>query len=121
MIKNSFTHMELNSTDEKKSIDFFAKLFPDWKFEEMPSPAGPYTIIKPPAGSTCGGAIFKNPEPGCPSMWVPYILVDDIKATTAKLEEMGAKIHRKLHDVGVGWITIFLDPTGAVTGLFQNK
>jgi len=121
MINNGFTHMELNSTDPEKSIDFFKTLFPDWKFDELPSPAGPYTVIKPVDGATCGGAIFKNPQPGCPSMWVPYIMVADLKAMTAKLEAMNATIHIKLHDVGVGLITLFLDPTGAVTGLFEPK
>jgi len=118
---NAILHSELNSTDPKKSIDFFKHLFPDWTWDEMPSPAGPYTVFRFAGGQFGGGGIFQNPQPGCPSLWVPYVIVDDLKATTEKLEKMGAHIHQKMHDVGVGHITLFVEPSGAITGLFQPK
>lgn len=119
---NQILHSELNSTDPKKSIDFFKKLFPDWAWNEMPSPAGPYTVFAfSDDKSLGGGGIFQNPKPGCPSMWVPYVIVEDLKATTERVEKLGAEFIQKMHDVGVGWITLFLEPSGAVTGLFQPK
>jgi len=122
---HAFCHCELNSTNEKSSIDFFSKLFPDWKLDTMPMPNGNYTLINPPgfpgASRGAAGAILTNPVPGAPAMWVCYIMVEDIHASTAKLEELGAPIHHKLHDVGSGFITIFAEPSGAITGLYQPK
>lgn len=118
-LMHSFTHIELNTHDPAAAKDFYAQVFPDWKFEEMPSPAGPYTVIKPANGT--GGGLFKNPMPNVPSFWLPYIQVADIKASTAKAASLGAKIIRENHDVGVGWISILADPTGAAIGLFQMK
>ena len=119
-MKNSFCHCELNSADPGKSIGFFKELFPDWTFNEMSTPNGAYTLVQTADGGI-GGAICGTPEPGSPSTWVPYVMVEDIKATTAKLETMGATILHKLHDVGPGWITLFHDPTGVLTGLYELK
>ena len=118
-LMNSFTHIELNTHDPTAAKDFYSKVFPDWKFEDMPSPAGPYTMIKPSSGT--GGGLFKNPMPEVPSFWLPYIQVEDIKASTTLAAKLGAKIIRENHDVGMGWISILADPTGAAIGLFQSK
>src|SRR5438874_12633049 len=46
--------------------------------EEMPMPGMNYTIIK--VGEGTGGGMMKIPMPGASSMWMPYVLVDDVKA-----------------------------------------
>jgi predicted enzyme related to lactoylglutathione lyase len=57
--------------------------------------------------------------PDTPSAWMPYVLVDDIDAATAKAEKLGAKICKGVTDVGMGRLSIFEDPTGAILGLWQ--
>ena len=42
---NPFVHVELNTTDLATAKTFYGKLF-DWKLEDMPMPAGSYTMIK---------------------------------------------------------------------------
>jgi uncharacterized protein len=115
---NPFVHIELNTTDPKKAKDFFGKLF-DWKLEDVEmGPAGTYTMIR--VGEGTAGGIMKHPMPGAPSVWIPYVLVDDIQAATKKAKDLGAQIIREVHEVpNTGWLTIFLDPTGAVLGLWK--
>lgn len=116
---NSFVHVELNTQDLDKSKAFYGQLF-DWKLEDTPMPTGTYTIIKP--GSGVGGGMMKHPMPGAPSMWLAYVSVDDIHASTAKARSLGANVIVDVTEIpNVGSFSIFLDPTGAALALFQPK
>lgn len=117
---NPFVHVELNTTDLSKAKDFYGKLF-DWKLEDMPMGAmGTYTTIG--VGGGTGGGMMTHPMPGQPSFWLSYVNVDDIKAATAKAKSLGANIIRDVTPVAeMGWLSILMDPTGAVLGLWQEK
>jgi predicted enzyme related to lactoylglutathione lyase len=115
---NPFVHVELNTTDVSKAKDFYGKLF-DWKLEDMPAPMD-YTLIK--VGEGTAGGIMKHPVPGAPSMWLAYVLVDDIHAATAKAKSLGAAVKKDVTEIpGIGWFSIFMDPTGAPLALWQAK
>jgi predicted enzyme related to lactoylglutathione lyase len=49
--------------------------------------------------------------------------VSDIQESTDKAEELGAKILLSVMDLGnnQGFISVFLDPTGAVLGMHSMK
>ena len=82
--------------------------------------AGAYTMIK--VGKGTGGGMLKHPVPGAPSAWLAYVEVADIKAATEKARSLGAKIMQDVTEVmGMGWLSILIDPTGAVLGLWQTK
>ena len=117
---NPFVHVELNTTDLGKAKPFYTALF-DWKLEDAPmGPDMAYTMIK--VGEGTGGGMMKHPMPGAPSMWLPYVLVADVKAATEKARKLGATIIREPMEVpGAGTLAIFLDPTGAALGLWQPK
>jgi hypothetical protein len=60
--------------------------------------------------------------PGAPSSWLAYVEVDDIHAATKKAHSLGANIMRDVTEVmGMGWLSILVDPTGAALGLWQTK
>ena len=66
--------------------------------------------------------MMQHPVPGAPSSWLPYVLVDDINAATAKATSLGAKVTVGPQEVpGIGWMTILTDPTGATIALWQPK
>jgi len=118
---NPFVHVELNSTDVAKSKAFYGKLF-DWKLEDIPNDAagGTYTMIR--VGDGTGGGMMKSPMPGAPSMWLAYVLVDDIEAATKKAKSLGAKVMKDVTEVmDMGWLSIIVDPTGAMLGLWKPK
>ncbi len=117
---NPFVHIELNTTDVEKAKDFYKQLF-DWKLSDMDmGPSGTYTMID--VGEGTGGGLLKNPEPGMPSFWLSYVLVDDIKSATDKARSLGAKIFKDSIEVSdMGWLSIITDPTGATLGLWQTK
>ena len=118
---NSFVHTELNTSDPKKAKDFFAKLF-DWTLEDMDmGPGGTYTMIKTGEG-TGGGGIMQHPMPGAASVWIPYVLVDNLAVSTNKAKSLGAQIIKENVPVpNMSKFSIIADPTGAVLGLWEAQ
>jgi predicted enzyme related to lactoylglutathione lyase len=116
---NPFVHVELMSTDVDKSKAFYKELF-DWQYEEMSMPGMNYTIIK--VGEGTGGGMMKNPMPGASSMWMPYVLVDDVKAAINKAKSFGAKVLKDITEVpDMGSFSVITDTTGAMFGLWESK
>lgn len=114
---NPFVHIELQTRDVEKSKKFYTGMF-GWKLEDI---AGmDYTIIN--VGEGTGGGMMKKPLPDIPDNWLPYVLVDDVRASTKKAQALGAKIAKDVTEVpGMGWFSVILDPTGAAFGLWQPK
>jgi len=116
---NPFIHVELNSTDVEKSKAFYRRLF-DWDLEDVPMKDYDYTMIK--VGGGTGGGIMKQLMPGAPSSWLAYVEVDDINAATKKAKSLGAKIMKDVTQVmDMGWLSIIVDPTGAMLGLWKTR
>lgn len=115
---NPFVHVELNTTDVDKSKAFYGQLF-DWKLEDIQMGNSTYTMIR--VGSGTGGGLTKHPVPGAPSSWLAYVEVDDIVAATAKAKSLGATIMQDVTEVGMGWLSVLIDPTGAALGLWKQK
>ena len=116
---NPFVHVELMSNDVGKAKTFYGKLF-DWTLDDVPMGDMTYTMIK--VGEGTGGGMMKNPIPGAPSAWMAYVLVDDVKAATAKAKSLGATVTKDATEVmGAGIFSIITDPTGAMLGLWQVK
>jgi len=116
---NPFVHVELNTNDVAKAKGFYGKMF-DWKMEDVPMDWGTYTMIS--VGEGTGGGLMKNPMPNTPSMWLSYVLVDDIEAATKKAKSLGATVCKDVTEVpDMGWLSIIVDPTGAMLGLWKAK
>ncbi len=116
---NPFIHAELNTTDVDKAKAFYQKLF-DWKLEDVSFPEWDYTMIK--VGEGTGGGILQQKIPGATSAWLPYVLVDDLEASTRKARSLGATVMKDVMEVpDMGWLSIIVDPTGAMLGLWKTK
>jgi predicted enzyme related to lactoylglutathione lyase len=115
---NPFVHVELNSSDVNASKRFYGSLF-DWKLEDVPMDGMTYTMVK--VGEGTGGGMMKHPMPEQPSVWIPYVQVNDIRASTAKAGSLGGKVIVDSQEIpGGGTFSVIQDPTGAVFGLFQT-
>ena len=118
---NPFIHVELNTTDVAKAKAFYSKLF-SWKLSDVPmGPGETYTMLEIGDDGT-GGGIMKHPVPNAPSAWLPYVQVDDIEAATKQAKALGANVMKDVTEVmGMGWLSIIIDPTGAALGLWKSK
>jgi predicted enzyme related to lactoylglutathione lyase len=111
---NAFVHIELNTDDVAKAKKFYKGLF-KWKLGSM----GPgYTGIDVGKGGT-GGGMQKKPMPEAPTMWLPYVEVDDVKKTVDKARKLGAKVQVEYMEItDMGAIGVFTDPSGAPIGVW---
>lgn len=117
---NPFVHVELATPDPDKAKSFYQTLF-DWKLEDVQiRPDFTYTMVN--VGEGTGGGIMKTPAPDVPTAWLPYVLVEDVAAATAKAKSLGAVIVKDVTEVPeAGYFSVFVDPTGAALGLWQPK
>ncbi len=118
LMANPFVHIELHTHQPEKAKKFYGELF-DWTLEDVPDMD--YTLIK--VGEGTGGGMMQTPMPqeGHPQ-WVPYILVEDVDASTAKAKSLGAKVLMDVTEIpDIGRFSMFLDPTGAAFALFEPK
>lgn len=116
---NPFVHVELNTQDLAKAKSFYQSMFA-WTLNDVDMGGMTYTLIN--VGEGTGGGMMQHPMAGAPSMWLPYVLVDDIAAATAKAKSLGATVVRDVMEVpGEGSLSIIIDPTGATLGMWQPK
>jgi uncharacterized protein len=114
---NPFVHVELHTQDPERAKKFYNELF-DWKLEDVPDMN--YTIIN--VGEGTGGGLMKSPMPDAQPQWVPYVLVDEIAASTEKAKSLGAKILADITEVPeMGRFSMLLDPTGAAFALWEPE
>lgn len=116
---NPFVHVVLHTGDLAKAKDFYGRLF-GWGLTDLPTPKGPFTLIK--VGEGTGGGMMKNPEPSTPPHWLAYVGVDDIDAACARAVELGGTVVHPVTKVGfVGSMCVIQDPTGAHVALWQGR
>lgn len=114
---NPFVHVELMTNDVARAKEFYSALF-DWKLEDVPGME--YTMIN--VGEGTGGGMMRHPVPEAPSVWMPYVLVEDVTVATGKVKALGGTIVKDVTEIpGVGWFSVFIDPTGAALSLWQMK
>lgn len=120
MANNPFVHVELVTPDLGKAKQFYSALF-DWDLNDMQD--GSYTMIG--VGDHdygVGGGMMATPAPGIPPHWLAYVAVSDVAAATAKAKSLGATIVKDVTPIeGYGSLSIIMDPTGAVLGIFQRS
>ena len=119
---NPFIHIELNTTDPDKAKAFYGS-GTDWKLSDMAMPDGNYTMIDVGEGDGAGGGILKHPMPGAPSVWTPYVSVDDVKSATRKEpKSLVGTIAMDVTEIPeMGSFSVVIDPTGAAFGIWQTK
>lgn len=106
----SWIWYELLTTDADAALDFYTQVV-GWtpsKYENTPSD---YTILNFDGDGV--GGVMTNPMP-TGATWLGYVGVDDVDATVAKAEGLGAIVHMPPTTLeGVGRMAMLADPQGA--------
>ncbi len=107
---------DLMTPDAAKAKDFYLKLFPEWRIEDVPM--GDFTYYKIFVGDAAIGGMVQ--EPGIPPHWIAYVSVEDCDASVAQAESLGGKCCVPGFEVpDVGKFAVMNDPQGAVFKPFQ--
>jgi predicted enzyme related to lactoylglutathione lyase len=113
-----FVWYELLTTDPEAAEAYYTSVI-GWGTLPTPGPDGPYILFTDGETPVCG--LMKLPEPrkqrGAPPMWIGYVLVDDVDATTREAKQHGATVYVEPRDIpGVARFSVFDDPQSAVIG-----
>jgi len=119
----TFCWDELMTTDVGAAKTFYTELL-GWSTEEMDmGEMGTYTMFKK-GEQPVAGMMAMPPDcgEGVPPCWMSYIAVDDVDASTARVEQLGGKVCVPPTDIpNVGRFSVITDPTGAMISLFKGK
>jgi len=112
-----FVWDELGTQDVEAAEKFYNAVF-GWTTNDMGPDFGGYKIFQ--LGETGVGGLMKLPDPSIPSMWSPYVAVEDADATVATAGELGGSTILEPMDIPtVGRIAVLKDPVGAVFGVIK--
>ena len=107
-------HVEIPADDTAGSKAFWGSLF-GWQFEAFPGPSE-YHMTRI---DDAAGAAITNMEPGKRGPRV-YFDVDDIRAGSARVRELGGQASDPMPVPGMGWFSTCQDPHGNEFGIWQN-
>ena len=110
MNQHRFVWHDLNTKDLDGAKRFYSEVF-NWKFNNSD---GEYAHIS--AGDQMIGGIRKmGAQEHQPPSWLGYVLVDDVAATVAAVENQHGRVYVKTTVMDkVGTFAVTADPTGAV-------
>ena len=106
-------------TPDPAAVAPFYKATLGWDIQGLgtETPTGhPYWMIGRADGGHAGGAILLTPEMqmgGGTAAWIPYFEVDDVEASVARAESLGARVWLPPMTMDVGTMAMLGDPQGA--------
>jgi len=110
---------ELTTQDEKTALAFYEKVFA-FDHDEMAMPDAVYFVLKASGKGRAG--LMKAQHASVPTMWTPYVRVDDADATVARAKELGATVVVPPSDIPeVGRFAFVADPQGAAFAVLEPE
>ena len=109
---------ELASADMDVSAQFYKDMF-GWEITPMEGSPMPYMVVSNQGRSN--GGIRPVMPPDAPPHWLVYFGADDLDATLAKAQELGATQLVPATSIGPGTIAVLQDPEGAVFALYSGQ
>lgn len=109
---------DLMSDDIPNAKIFYKALF-GWDFVDGPPEVGGYVMCFKD-GAVVAGIGPRFPDSPSPSCWSVYVASDGLEADHARATQLGGKILMGPMDImDQGRMSMLMDPTGAVFGLWQ--
>ena len=108
---------ELTTQDEKTALAFYEKVFA-FDHDAMEMPEGTYYVLK--HGGKGRAGLWKAPDSSMPTLWLPYVCVDDADKKAELAKSLGANSVVPPADIpGVGRYAVFGDPQGAALAILK--
>lgn len=112
-----FLWYDLNTTDVAGAKAFYTQVV-GWTVTPFDEKYEMFTADAPIGGVAALNADAK--AMGAPPHWLAYVGVENVDATVAQAQSLGAKAYLAGYDIpNVGRIAVLADPDGAVFGIFQ--
>ncbi len=118
MTQHPIVHIEFSANEPEVAGKFYGDLF-GWPITAAPE--FDYSMFDAGAG-VGGGFVRIGGQSGTKAGDVlVYVQTDDIEASLAKAESLGATtLQTKMEVPGMGWFGVFRDPSGNAVGLWTS-
>lgn len=120
-VQGSFVWQELMTGDTAVAGSFYPKVL-GWRSQSSPHSSA-YTMFAAASGPVAGMMHLTDElrHKGVPPHWMPYVGADDVDATVASAERLGAKVQHAPSDIenNVGRFAVLTDPQGAAFGIYR--
>jgi predicted enzyme related to lactoylglutathione lyase len=118
---NHFIWEEMLAKDPAAAAAFYGELF-GWTTQEMDMGEMGIYRIQNRGEIPEAGIMAMPPDAGGPPMWLSYVHVEDVDASTAKLKELGGKNFVEPMSIpNVGRMSVNADPTGTMIALYRPE
>ena len=114
--RNPVVHLELHTPNLPRACAFYTGLF-DWRARSVASGGTHYLTLALRSGLE-GGVVE---EEGEQALWVPYVEVCDVVATTERARELGAAVLVETREGPAGWRSVLDGPSAGEFALWQPK
>ena len=113
---NPAIHLELHTGNLPRACAFYAGLL-GWRAEKIDAGCGSYLALG--LGDRIEGGIVEcdTDRP----LWLPYVEVADVAATTARARLFGASVLLEPREGPAGWRSVVTAPAGGEIALWQPK
>ena len=109
-------HLELHTGDLSSAQAFYEELC-GWRHERIQTATGSYLALE--LGRSVGGGIVECPTER--ALWLPYVEVDEIAATTREAQQLGARVLLAPREGPAGWRSVVATPAGGEVAFWQPK
>ena len=113
---NPVVHLELHTGDLPRASAFYSRLCA-WRPERIDCASGSYHALG--LGGQLGGGIVECGSPR--ALWLPYVEVDQIDATTDRARKLGASVLLEPREGPAGWRSVVATPAGGEIAFWQSK
>ncbi len=115
----SFVWWELVTPDVEGAIDFYGQVI-GWSASKIDMQGQDYWLWSREGDEMNPGGLMTPPgQYDGPAFWIYYVWVEDVDATTARVESLGGQVKLQPQDVpGQGRISAITTPGGVMLGLF---
>ena len=114
--RNPIVHLELHTANLPRACSFYRELF-GWRPEPQRMSCGTYMSLGLADGLD-GGVVECEVER---AIWIPYVEVADVAATTGRAVSLGAEVPLPPREGPAGWRSLIETPAGAEIALWQPK
>ena len=114
--RNPVVHLELQTCNLPRACGFYTRLF-GWRAERIDVGSASYLALDLGDGIE-GGVVERDAER---ALWLPYVEVADVDATTERACELGAAVLLEPREGPAGWRSVVAAPAGAEIALWQPK
>lgn len=113
----TFHWNELHTSDPARAVRFYKDALGYSARAEDMGPVGTYHVLEQSGAPRAGVMKAQGPAP---TMWLPYVAVDDADAASARASRLGGKVLSPPEDIpNIGRFAVLADDAGAVFAVIR--